>query len=43
VRRDANIMAFNDAFLFIGVSLLLGAVLVWFCKKTVAKGGAPAH
>ncbi len=43
VRREANIMAFNDAFAVVGSGLLFGAVLVWFCKKTVAKGGAPAH
>ena len=33
VRRDANIMAFNDAFLLVGISLLVGAVFVWFCKR----------
>ena len=43
VQRDANIMAFNDAFLVVGISLLLAAVLVWFCQKTMAKAGAGAH
>ena len=43
IRRDANIMAFNDAFLFIGVGLVGAAILVWFCKKTTAKPGAAAH
>ena len=40
VRRDANILAYNDAFLVVGVSLLVAAGLVWFCKKTKAKEGA---
>jgi MFS transporter, DHA2 family, multidrug resistance protein len=43
VRREAYIMAFNDAFLMVGISLLIGAVLVWFCQKTRAKEGAVAH
>lgn len=43
VRRDANIMAFNDAFLIVGFSLLIGAVLVWFCQKPSAGAAAPAH
>ncbi len=42
VRRDAFVMAFNDAFLLIAISLALGAIAVWFCQKT--KGGtAAAH
>ena len=43
VRRDANIMAFNDAFLIVGISLLLGAVMVWFCKRPKAGAAAAAH
>jgi DHA2 family multidrug resistance protein len=43
VQRDSNIMAFNDAFLFIAVGLIAASVLVWFCKKTQAKPGAGAH
>ncbi len=43
VRRDANIMAFNDAFLFIGVGLLVAAVLVWFCQKPQPGASAAAH
>ncbi len=43
VRRDANIMAFNDAFLIVGISLLLGAVLVWFCQKPKPGASAAAH
>lgn len=33
ISREANIMAFNDAFLIVAWSLVLGAVVVWFCKK----------
>jgi DHA2 family multidrug resistance protein len=33
VQRQAGIMAFNDAFLIVGFSLLLGAIIVWFCKR----------
>ncbi len=40
VRRDAFIMAFNDAFFIVGIGLAVGAVAIWFCKKT--KGGAEA-
>ena len=43
VRREAYIMAFDDAFLIVGVSLLIGAVLVWFCRRTTAKEVAVAH
>ena len=43
VRREAYIMAFDDAFLIVGISLLIGAVLVWFCQKTSAKAGVVAH
>jgi len=43
VRREAYIMAFDDAFLIVGISLLIGAALVWFCQKTSAKAGVVAH
>ena len=43
VRREAYIMAFDDAFLIVGISLLIGAVLVWFCQKARAKAGVVAH
>jgi DHA2 family multidrug resistance protein len=33
VRQQANVMAFNDAFLLVGISLLVGAAFVWLCKK----------
>lgn len=43
VRRDAYVMAFNDAFLIVGLSLLVGAGLVWFCKKPAPGASAGAH
>ncbi len=43
MRRDANIMAYNDAFLLVGLSLVAGAALVWVCQKTKARAGASAH
>lgn len=43
VRRDAFIMAFNDAFLIVGVALAIGAVAIWFCKKPASGAAAPAH
>ncbi len=43
VRRDAYVMAFNDAFIIVGFSLLAGAMLVWFCKKPQPGAGAGAH
>ena len=44
MRREANIMAFNDAFIVVGISLLLGAVVVWFCKKPdPAKASSGGH
>src|SRR6201987_2004531 len=43
VRREGYIMAFDDAFLILGISLLIVAVLVWFCQKTRAKAGVVAH
>ena len=43
VRREANIMAFNDAFIIVGISLLVGAVLVWFCKRPNPGAAAAAH
>lgn len=44
VQRDANIMAFNDAFLLIASCLVAGTFLVWICKRpTHNKGGMAAH
>jgi MFS transporter, DHA2 family, multidrug resistance protein len=36
VRRDAFIMAFNDAFLVIAITLLVAAAAIWLCKKPEA-------
>jgi DHA2 family multidrug resistance protein len=33
VRRDAFIMAFNDAFLVIAIGLLVAAATIWACKE----------
>ena len=43
VRREALVMAYNDAFLFVGLGLALGAGLIWFCRPARAKAGAAAH
>jgi DHA2 family multidrug resistance protein len=43
VQREAFIMAFNDAFLVVGVALLLAAGLIWFCKRTRGRAGVAAH
>jgi DHA2 family multidrug resistance protein len=42
VRREAYVMAFDDAFLVVGVALLVVAVLVWFCRRK-APGAAAGH
>ena len=43
VRRDAFIMAFNDAFFVIGIGLLVAAVAIWFCKRPSGQAAAAAH
>lgn len=43
VRREAFVMAFNDAFYFIGIALLVSAVTLLFCKKVKPGAGAAAH
>jgi DHA2 family multidrug resistance protein len=43
VRREAFVMAFNDAFFVIAIGLLVAAVAIWFCKKPESDGSAPAH
>ncbi len=42
VRKNANVMAYNEAFLVVGISLLIGGFMVWFCKKPDPKAGAAA-
>ncbi|MBC8124024.1 MAG: multidrug efflux MFS transporter [Gemmatimonadaceae bacterium] len=44
VRREAYVMAYNDCFYFIGFSLLLSGVAVFFFRKARADaGGAGSH
>lgn len=43
VRREANIMAFNDAFLVVSVGLALSAMLVWLCKRPQPGQTAGGH
>lgn len=43
VRREAYVMAFNDAFIIVGLSLLVGAALVWFCKKPAPGAAGGGH
>ncbi len=40
VRKSANVMAYNDAFLTVAIGLVIGAVAVWFCKKPAPKTAA---
>lgn len=42
VRREAYVMAYNDCFYFIGITLLISSIAILFFKKVKAKGGA-AH
>ncbi|BAY50080.1 drug resistance transporter, EmrB/QacA subfamily protein (plasmid) [Scytonema sp. HK-05] len=43
VRREANIMAFNDCFFFMGCVLFLSAFLVLFFQKVKPGAGGAAH
>ena len=43
VRREAFVLAFNDCFYFIGITLLLSGVAILFLRKVKAGGGAAAH
>ena len=43
VRKSANVMAYNDAFLVVAISLVVGACAVWFCKKPEGGAAAAAH
>ena len=43
VRREANVMSFNDCFLFIGFALFAGALLVLLLKKAKPTSGAAGH
>jgi len=43
VRREANVMAYNECFFFMGCALFLSALLVLFFKKVKPTGGAVGH
>jgi MFS transporter, DHA2 family, multidrug resistance protein len=43
VHREANVMAFNDCFLFMGFALFAGALLVLLLKKAKPTSGAAGH
>lgn len=43
VRREANVMSFNDCFLFMGYALFAGALLVLLLKKAKPTSGAASH
>lgn len=42
-RREANVMAFNDCFFFMGCALFLSAFLVLFFKKVKPTAGGAGH
>jgi DHA2 family multidrug resistance protein len=43
VRREAYVMAYNDCFYFIAISLLVCGLALLFCKKVKASADAGAH
>ena len=43
VRRDAFIMAFNDAFLVIAIVLLVAAIAIWFCRPGESRIATVRH
>jgi DHA2 family multidrug resistance protein len=43
VRREAFVMAFNDCFYFIGITLMVSAIAVLFFQKVKVTGGVAAH
>jgi DHA2 family multidrug resistance protein len=43
VRREASVMAYNDCFYFIGITLLISSIAILFFKKVKVTGGAAAH
>ncbi len=43
VRREANVMAYNDCFFFMGCALFTSALLVLFFKRVKPSGGAVGH
>lgn len=43
VRREANVMSFNDCFLFMGFAMFAGALLVLFLKKAKPTNRVASH
>jgi MFS transporter, DHA2 family, multidrug resistance protein len=43
VRREAFVMAFNDCFYFIGWALLVGGLMILFCKRPKSTAGVSGH
>jgi MFS transporter, DHA2 family, multidrug resistance protein len=43
IRRDAFIMAFNDAFFIIAIVLLVAAATIWLCKPSRSDIAAAGH
>jgi DHA2 family multidrug resistance protein len=43
VRREAYVMAYNDCFYFIDITLLISGIAILFFKKVKATGGGAAH
>lgn len=43
IHREAYVIAFNDCFYFIAISLLVSGIALLFCKKIKPGGGAVAH
>lgn len=43
VRRESFVMAYNDAFMVLGVSLLLCLVFVWLGKRVIGGAGPGGH
>jgi DHA2 family multidrug resistance protein len=42
IQVSSFVMAFSECFLVVGSVLLAGSLVIWFCRKTKAGGGAPA-
>ena len=40
VRRDSFVMAYNDAFLILGIALISCVLIVWMSKKVLGGAGA---
>jgi MFS transporter, DHA2 family, multidrug resistance protein len=42
VQLSSFVMAFSECFLVVGSILLVGSLVIWFCRKAKPAGGAPA-